>query len=378
MNRVRTALAWTAALVAVALVATLVAPAWAASSDPRRDRDQARSRKAALAAQLSAVKASDAELAAAVATLDRHIGQQSRRVADARQAVAAAEAELSRLQAKLTATQARMGELKTTLIERAIQAYIDPRRDLFEELMNSEDFGEVARKHALLDQVTSNDRDIIDQLNATREDIEDLRAATQAAAAKAMQRRSEAEAKLGELESSRTALRQKQDELDSRRRELLGEIRAQEQADARLTALIQEQERSRLGQSVGGGAVSAQGLIWPVRGVVTSEYGMRWGRLHAGIDISAPTGTRIVAANGGVVIYAGAMSGYGNVIVIDHGGGFSTVYAHQSRLGVGDGASVGRGQLIGYVGSTGRSTGPHLHFETRVNGSARNPRNYLP
>jgi murein DD-endopeptidase MepM/ murein hydrolase activator NlpD len=111
---------------------------------------------------------------------------------------------------------------------------------------------------------------------------------------------------------------------------------------------------------------------------VTSEYGTRWGRLHAGIDIAAGTGTPIAAAKGGEVVFSGVMNGYGNCIVINHGGGFSTLYAHQSRLAARDGQDVDQGQVIGYVGSTGHSTGPHLHFETRVNGNPQNPRRYLP
>ncbi|MDP8993007.1 MAG: M23 family metallopeptidase, partial [Actinomycetota bacterium] len=124
--------------------------------------------------------------------------------------------------------------------------------------------------------------------------------------------------------------------------------------------------------------VSGMGLSWPLRGPVTSPFGSRWGRLHAGIDISGGTGTPIRAAKAGIVIFAGTMSGYGNVVIINHGGGFSTLYAHQSRLGTNDGASVGQGQVIGFVGSTGHSTGPHLHFETRVGGSPQNPMRYLP
>jgi murein DD-endopeptidase MepM/ murein hydrolase activator NlpD len=100
--------------------------------------------------------------------------------------------------------------------------------------------------------------------------------------------------------------------------------------------------------------------------------------MHEGIDVGASTGIPIWAAKAGRVIHSGWMNGYGNVVVIDHGEGFTTVYAHQSRLGTSNGASVDRGQVIGYVGSTGRSTGPHLHFETRFSGSPRNPMNYLP
>jgi len=99
--------------------------------------------------------------------------------------------------------------------------------------------------------------------------------------------------------------------------------------------------------------------------------------MHEGIDIAAPTGTPIRAAAGGTVISAGWLGGYGNLTVIDHGGGVSTAYGHQSAFAVGGGQAVAQGQVIGYVGSTGHSTGPHLHFEVRINGSAVDPMGYL-
>jgi murein DD-endopeptidase MepM/ murein hydrolase activator NlpD len=124
-------------------------------------------------------------------------------------------------------------------------------------------------------------------------------------------------------------------------------------------------------------ATGAGGCAWPVRGVVTSEYGSRWGRLHAGIDIAAPTGTPIHAARAGTVLIADAQGGYGLAVVIDHGT-MTTLYGHQSRIAVRVGDEVGQGEVVGYVGSTGHSTGPHLHFETRYGGSPVNPRPCLP
>jgi murein DD-endopeptidase MepM/ murein hydrolase activator NlpD len=96
-------------------------------------------------------------------------------------------------------------------------------------------------------------------------------------------------------------------------------------------------------------------------------------RLHAGVDFGAGAGTPIVAADDGVVVSAGWLGGYGNAVIIDHTGGVATLYGHQSRLAVTSGASVSRGQVIGYVGSTGMSTGPHLHFEVRINGVPTDP-----
>jgi murein DD-endopeptidase MepM/ murein hydrolase activator NlpD len=115
--------------------------------------------------------------------------------------------------------------------------------------------------------------------------------------------------------------------------------------------------------------------VWPVNGPLVSPFGMRWGRLHAGVDISAPAGTPVRAAASGRVIYAGWMGGYGNLVVIDHGGGLATAYAHLSSIW--GGGSVSQGQGIGAVGCTGSCTGNHLHFEVRVNGQPVDPFGYL-
>lgn len=118
-------------------------------------------------------------------------------------------------------------------------------------------------------------------------------------------------------------------------------------------------------------------LAWPADGPVTSGYGMRWGKLHAGIDIGAPMGAPIYAADSGSVTFAGWAGGYGNFVTIDHGNGLVTAYGHQSRIAVSSGTSVQRGDVIGYIGSTGDSTGPHLHFEVREDGTAKDPKGWL-
>ena len=123
---------------------------------------------------------------------------------------------------------------------------------------------------------------------------------------------------------------------------------------------------------------SAAGLIWPVQGPITSPFGPRWGGFHPGIDIGIPEGTPIHAAAAGTVIYCGWESGYGNLVVIDHHNGLATAYAHQSRIAVACNQNVNQGDVIGYSGCTGFCTGPHLHFEVRVNGSPVDPLGYLP
>jgi len=128
--------------------------------------------------------------------------------------------------------------------------------------------------------------------------------------------------------------------------------------------------------------VSADGRLlpmfdWPVTGRISSNYGMRWGRMHHGIDIAVNTGTPVKAAARGRVTFSGVNGGYGYLVIIDHGDGVETRYAHNSRLLVKAGEYVNRGQVIAYSGNTGNSTGPHLHFEIRYKGNSVDPRSYL-
>jgi len=118
-------------------------------------------------------------------------------------------------------------------------------------------------------------------------------------------------------------------------------------------------------------------FVMPTRGVWTSGFGYRWGRMHEGIDIAVPEGTPIRAAKAGTVAIAAYTGGYGNYTCIDHGGGIATCYAHQASFAVGVGASVAQGQVIGYSDCTGHCFGPHLHFEVRVNGTPVDPLGYL-
>ena len=159
-------------------------------------------------------------------------------------------------------------------------------------------------------------------------------------------------------------------------KEFVDEADALARVSAALTARIQSVQ-SGAGAYTPPAGESSHGLIWPAAGPVTSPFGMRWGRMHEGIDIGAGYGAPIHAAAAGRVIYAGWMDGYGNLVFVDHGNGISTGYAHQSTIAVSNGQTVSQGELIGYVGCTGHCFGPHLHFEVRVNGNPVDPLGYL-
>ncbi|GIW37866.1 MAG: peptidase M23 [Meiothermus sp.] len=186
----------------------------------------------------------------------------------------------------------------------------------------------------------------------------------------------EAERKAREEEERRLAEERRQRE-EARRKQQEEQRRLEQQARTRQQQ-VQSQPRLRRANAV----VAAAGYRWPMTNfTITTYYGRRgvFQRFHTGIDLAAPTGTPIYAARAGQVDTAGwSRFGYGLHVILDHGGAQETLYAHMSRIAVRPGQWVARGDLIGYVGSTGWSTGPHLHFEVRVGGAARNPMAYLP
>jgi murein DD-endopeptidase MepM/ murein hydrolase activator NlpD len=201
--------------------------------------------------------------------------------------------------------------------------------------------------------------------------------------------RDEIAAKEAELERTRVELEARQSELDDardRKATALDQVRTdihrlegdiadiQGDIQAQIQAATETSTTPLPAGPIQGGA---SGYIWPVNGPVTSPYGPRWGRMHEGVDIAVPAGTPIRATASGTVILAAYTSGYGNYTCIDHGGGLSSCYAHQSSYATSDGASVSQGEVIGYVGCTGSCFGDHLHFEIRVNGAAVDPLGYL-
>ncbi|HSH23170.1 MAG TPA: peptidoglycan DD-metalloendopeptidase family protein [Acidimicrobiales bacterium] len=367
-------------LVVVSLLGVHAGPADAAR-DPRAARDQARDRKAQLAKELDGLAASEDELLAAVAALDEQVDAQAVEVDAARQAVAAAEGETAAAEKAMAETSTRIDGLTDALVERAVASFIRPSGDALEEVVQSSDIAEAARKRALLDQVTANDEEVIDELNAAQEDFDVRRSEAEAARVKADERRSQAVTRLTELQDTLAEQARLAADVQTRQREVTSEIEAQSRSEAELSRLIQQAEAALRSSPRGRSAdltAGAGGCIWPTSGRVTSGFGARWGRLHAGIDIGAPTGTPIWATKEGTVIFSGVQSGYGNVVIVSHGGGLTTLYGHQSRIAASNGQRVNQGDTIGYVGNTGRSTGPHLHFETRYGSTPRNPTSCLP
>ena len=274
---------------------------------------------------------------------------------------------------------------------RIVQIYEADRPDTVAVLLSAESFSDLVDQLDYLNEIGVQDRHVAGEVERAKEDVAAARERTRrtragvAAETRAIAARtSEARAVRDRLLASRNALAstrlQQQRTLGSIKQseaEYVGEVEALSRVSSQLGAQIAAAQARAASAGPVVSHVSSSGLIWPVSGPITSPFGMRWGRMHEGIDIGAAYGTPIHAAASGTVIYAGWMSGYGNLVVIDHGNGLATAYGHQSALAVGNGAVVSQGETIGYVGCTGHCFGPHLHFEVRVNGSPVDPLGYL-
>lgn len=359
---------------AVVLVATTTTSAGAATDDARARRDAARDTKAQLAAKLDALNASEKDLLAAQGVLDEQVRTQNSLVSSAQQAAGAASAELAEVSARLTDTTRRIDGLTRSFVDRAVEEYMAPRSDAG-SAADDPDLASRARRQALAATVAATGEDLLDQLRAAKQDRESERAEAEALQRKAAGRLDEANRRLQSLRTAQADQARVTAAVETRRRAVLAQIDAETRSEAQLNQVIAARERSRPVTVSGPGG--ATGCIWPVDGTVTSEYGPRWGRVHAGIDIAGPIGTPIRAAKPGEVVFAGAMGGYGLIVIIAHAGGMETRYAHMNSVAVSDGQQVNQGDVIGARGNTGQSTGPHLHFETRSGGTPQNPRGCL-
>jgi murein DD-endopeptidase MepM/ murein hydrolase activator NlpD len=321
------------------------------------------------------------------------------------------QALIAQLEVELAAMRARLEELtdleaeqtkdlehlkrqyrlaQRELEQRLVDLYQNEEADSFEIILQVRNLGDLLDQLEYFDSIGRQDQRITDEISGLREEMRVARQVTRKTKKKVAEATAVVEQKTAEKIAAQQALIAQQQALHEARadkRSVLAGVRedrahAEEDLDELQAASAALAERLRNAASAGGGGgstgdgTSSSGFIWPVSGVVTSGFGWRWGRMHQGIDISAPAGTTIRAVAAGTVIYAGWMGGYGNLTVIDHGNGLATAYAHQSAIYVG-GGSVSQGTAIGAVGCTGSCTGNHLHFEVRINGNAVDPMGYL-
>ena len=280
--------------------------------------------------------------------------------------------------------------LMAQLGNRLVDLYEGGDPSTLEVLLGSKSVGDLITKAQLVDSIGIQDKKISEEVGSAKERVRVQRAHTKRfrslvaaetrtiaiRAGQVRALRDQLLASRDRLAAARSAKRESLQNVKESKAEYLHEVAGLQAASAALAGQIRTAQ-STSSYSPGDATPSAAGFIWPVNGPVTSPFGWRWGRMHEGIDIGAAYGTPIHAAASGRVIYAGWMSGYGNLVAIDHGRGISTAYGHQSSIAVSNGQIVSQGQTIGYVGCTGHGFGPHQHFEVRINGSPVDPLGYL-
>jgi murein DD-endopeptidase MepM/ murein hydrolase activator NlpD len=372
----------TAITALAATVAVLTLTAGAPAQDLQSQLDSKR-------AQLEHANSREGVLSSTIQRLGERLDQLRGEVATLRNREAIVQADLNRKEAELKRAKDRLAVLRVrlkrslkVLRERLVAIYESSRPDTVTVILNSNGFDDLLSRYEYLERIQSQDTSIAERVrnlrNETKDTVERVRAARNEIAAKRAElarTRSQLESREGDLATARQQDQQALSQVQSTQQELEGDIG---DLEGQIQAQLQAAQSSVPAQPAGPiQGESSSGFIWPVNGPVVSPYGMRWGQLHAGIDIAVPAGTPIRAAASGTVVLAAYTGGYGNYTCIDHGGGISTCYAHQSSYAVSSGQSVDQGQVIGSVGCTGHCFGDHLHFEVRVNGSPVDPLGYL-
>lgn len=309
----------------------------------------------------------------------------------------AVENEIVKNEKLLAEAQARLSKREGVFNKRVRDIYINGRLSYLEVIIGAKDFSDFANRVEMLKRIIDADIKLISSIKTEREEISQRKATLEADRAKVVElenKAREAQAVIQKKKDEQSAILAQAQNDKAVAEQMQADLQASSDA---IRAMLQQRAAERAAaaaaaaqaaQSSGGGSdytyVQGTGqLAWPVSGVITSGFGWRehpiFGRqiFHTGIDIGVDEGTPVHAADSGTVVYSGWMDGYGYAVVIDHGNGISTLCAHNSDLAVSEGQSVSKGTVIAYAGSTGNATGPHVHFEVRVNGDPVNPLGYL-
>ena len=302
--------------------------------------------------------------------------------AEVSDALDATEGKIAANQDLLEETEQRLAVKQKVLRTRVRDIYMHGQLSYIDVLFGAQDLSDLFTRMELLTRVLKQDYTLVNQVIADKKVVEDARDALEEEYAERKELVREAAAREASLNAKRA---EKDSMLDKRENDKELSQQAYEELLAASKEVENLIEQSRYVYS-GEGAFTGTGsgeMIWPIMGEITSEFGWRThpiygdARFHSGIDIAGDYGVPIHAAAAGQVIYAGWISGYGNAVIIDHGGGVSTLYGHNESLAVGEGQIVSQGQVIAYCGSTGNSTGPHCHFEVREGGEPVSPWSYL-
>lgn len=328
-------------------------------------------------AQLNQGKKKEQELGNQIKQLESQINKTQKEIDDIKGDIGKTEQNIAIVQQNLAEVEQEMAVQNASLQKRLRAMYKNGDIGFVQILLGSEDITDFMTNMDMVQKIFDNDVDILKTMEEQHQKIEIQKKQLEALQAQLILEKQQEANKQETLQASRGEVATLKSRVASDNAVLGAQI---DELNAEADRLVEEIRKLQ-----GDGAYAGGEFAWPSASStrVTSEFGYRIHpilkvkKLHTGIDIGAAAGTKVLAANSGTVIKAAWNNSYGNVIMIDHGGGIVTLYAHNSKLAVKTGDVVSKGQVISYVGSTGMSTGPHIHFEVRVNGEYQNPRNWL-
>ena len=331
--------------------------------------------------ELNESKAKEKSLGDQVNSLEQQINSKQSDIDELEASISEAQAKLETLEVELAAAEEKVNTQNENLNARLRNMYKNGSVGFIDVLMDSGSFSEFLNNLSLVEKVYTSDQDVLEELQKAYDEIDAERKEIETLQAELSESKATMEEQKSSLEADKASVEKKKSEIAADSAETQRELDKLEADAQALTSSIRNSGSSSSSSKYNGGI-----MAWPVPSchTVSSGYGGRIHpttgkyKFHGGLDIPGSYGSAIVAANSGKVIWAGNRGdSYGNYVIIDHGGGVSTLYGHSSKVLVSTGQSVSRGQRIANVGSTGRSTGPHCHFEVRINGSRVNPNPYV-
>jgi len=350
---------------------------------PSDELDQIKKEIEANKKKIQEAKKKEAEYIAQVNTVENQLNVAMSEWEILNNEMASLNSHIEETQSELIEKQKQMADLGAALDDkveilnmRAASIYKNGEPDYLEVFLMSEDFSDFMSKWVLMGKMVEQDAAILTEIRTIKESISLQEDEIEDKKSVLLSEKNDLEKLVSAAEVKKAEIQKKYNEKSA----LLSQTQADKKKLEALDRALRERSKQIEAQLAAMRGGNAPGKIgWPTGGVVTSSFGQRWGKMHEGVDISGNNGQPVYATEVGQVVEVnvGYGGGYGNYIVIYHGGGLSTLYAHLSGVVVGNGQKVSRGQLIGYVGNTGYSFGPHLHFEVRVNGAPKNPLSYI-
>jgi murein DD-endopeptidase MepM/ murein hydrolase activator NlpD len=349
---------------------------------------QRKGRERVLTSDISAYTSRIGDLQADITVLQTKQVRLQTNLEAKRAELAQIQEDLRRERLKLARLRERLAEARVLLATRLVEMYKADQPDIVTVVLESDGFADLLERTEFLQRVSDGDARLIERVRGAKAEATATAARLDKLEKRAAEVAQAIEQEVKQVESVKVDLVDRRDRFAAVRSEKAGLLASTRESRHALEDHVESLEREqsailaklRSSSSPAAGPIQhgSGALIWPVSGPITGVFGeSRPGHMHAGIDIAVPIGTPVRAADGGRVAIAGWVGGYGNYTCIQHSGSLSTCYGHQNSIGVSVGQSVSQGQVIGASGNTGHSSGPHVHFETRVNGAPVNPMSYL-